>query len=115
MNIIKDNVNKNTGHLISSGFDKADNVLELSIKTPEYINMSFYSEFREAYVGKKELYKSYVIDFSSTKKMQSCVFGMLLQLHEYVGPDATIHLVNCNKSIKRLFSIISFGKNFKIH
>jgi ABC-type transporter Mla MlaB component len=114
MNIIESNESKNTNQLMPLEHGKADGVLELSIETPEYINMNFYEEFRDAYFDNKEPYKKYVIDFKNTKKMQSCVFGMLLQLHEYIKSDATIHLVNCNSDIKNLFSLTSFGENFKI-
>lgn len=30
---------------------------QFKIKTPEYINMSFYNEFRNAYLGKKNYIK----------------------------------------------------------
>jgi ABC-type transporter Mla MlaB component len=114
MNLIESNESNNASRSVVLNHGKKDGVLELNIEAPEYINMNFYDEFRGAYFGSKEQYKKYVIDFRNTKKMQSCVFGMLLQLHEYMKSDATIHLVNCNRDIKNLFSLTSFGENFKI-
>jgi ABC-type transporter Mla MlaB component len=108
------NKNNTSLDIIQSLPDKAEDILELYIETPEYLNMDFYEEFRGAYFDSKEPYKKYVIDFRNTTRMQSCVFGMLLQLREYIKSDATIHLVNCNRDIKNLFSLTSFGENFKI-
>lgn len=87
---------------------------ELVISMPENLNLAYYKIFRGLYQNTKGKFSDYVIDFGNTKKVELCLFGMLLQLNEYVGTKARIHLINCSREMKLVFTISLLNEKFDV-
>jgi len=88
---------------------------ELIIPMPEVVDIKCYKDFRRAYENTSYAYDKYIIDLRATKKIFSCMFGMLLQMHEHLEDShPKIYLVNCDNNLTQLFNIASFDTLFTI-
>jgi len=89
-----------------------DKTLLLQIKGS--FDFSQVNDFRRAYEDKPD-YRHYVIDFGQADAIDSSTLGMLLNMERFfAGRPVKIELINCNRTICRVFEIAHFNKKFSI-
>lgn len=88
---------------------------ELLITTPSKFGFKDYRHFRSSYMENINQVEKYIIDFIHTDDIESCVLGMLLQMHEYIDiKKHSVSLINTNYKLTNVFRICEFDSIFKI-
>lgn len=86
----------------------------LLIQVKGNFDFSQVNDFRRAYEDKPN-YRHYVIDFGKTDSIDSSALGMLLNMERFfAGEQVKIELINCNRTVCRVFQIAHFNKKFSI-
>ncbi len=93
--------------------DESNWVLNLG----ERFDFSSVEDFRRSYESiptSKRI--TIMIDFKSTRYMDSSALGMLINAKNFLqgGNDNKVVLSNCNDQIRKIFSISKFEKKFNI-
>lgn len=74
-----------------------------------------HSEFRDAYESIKSTKSDKIyINLRQTKNIDSSALGMLFLLHETVGDDADLEIINAKGEILSILRMTQLGKIFKI-
>ena len=82
----------------------------------ERFDFGAVDQFRNSYESLKGIKrKNLIIDFKSTRYMDSSALGMLINARTYfVDSDVKIKIINANDQIKKIFSISRFDTKFDI-
>ncbi len=82
----------------------------------ERFDFGSVDQFRHSYESLKGMKrKSLIIDFKSTRYMDSSALGMLINARSFFKDDEIkIRIVNANDQIKKIFSISRFDTKFDI-
>lgn len=88
----------------------------ITLKIEGRFDSNLLEEFRRSYEDKSTPKTSrYVVDLQRTEHLDSSALGMLLVLRDYAGGDrANIVIANCSPEVKKIFSISSFEKLFRV-
>lgn len=95
--------------MISSKIE--DNILY--IYAGDQFTINFFPVFQETY--EKKTFNQVIIDFTTTKTIDSGGLGMLLQLRTLMGENAkNITLKGVSKQILNVFEVVNFEKLFRM-
>ncbi|MFI2810316.1 MULTISPECIES: STAS domain-containing protein [Microbulbifer] len=93
----------------------------LTIRIDGNFDFNLHSEFQRAYRDCNPAPKSYSVDLSDTRYLDSAALGMLLLLrdHSLEGQDDggqrhTVELVNANDHVAKVLAVSNFDKIFTI-
>jgi len=86
---------------------------DLTIAMAKNFDCNLVDDFRATYLPEKQA-PNYIIDMSTTERMDVAALGMLLNIRKALGGDKVISIVNCQPNIKRILFMSKFDRKFII-
>ena len=99
---------------VETNFSESDKILTISVDGD--FSFALLHKFRNAYSSKEaESAIKIIIDMRKTLTVDSSALGMLLNMQTHLNKkDGEIKIINCNKVVSNIFSIMNFGKKFSV-
>ena len=88
---------------------------DLTINIEGCFDYSKHLEFLDAYKQIKGVPERYTINMKETISLDNSALGVLLMLRDHAGNHSdNIRIINCNESVKDIFSTCNFEQLFAI-